>query len=82
MDSAVDGVKLTANNKPNVCAAVQRAYDRARQQHTAITTAISAASEPVVSSDVVTSQQPVTTQTSVAAGAEHTDMTSGDDTTS
>jgi len=23
---------LTANNKANVCAAVQRAYDRARQQ--------------------------------------------------
>jgi len=34
-DSELDGIKLTANNKANVCAAVQRAYDRARQQTTA-----------------------------------------------
>jgi len=32
VDAELDGVKLTANNKANVCAAVQRAYDRAREE--------------------------------------------------
>jgi len=31
IDTELDSVKLTANNKANVCAAVQRAYDRARE---------------------------------------------------
>ena len=36
VSAEVDGIKLTANNKANVCAAVQRAYDRARQETAAI----------------------------------------------
>jgi len=36
IDSEVDSVKLTANNKANVCAAVQRAYDRARELLSAV----------------------------------------------
>jgi len=41
VDAEVDGVKLTANNKANVCAAVQRAYDRAREQTTAVSSNVS-----------------------------------------
>lgn len=43
VDADIDGVKLTANNKANVCAAVQRAYDRARQQMSSDTTSTPAA---------------------------------------
>lgn len=32
VDAELDRVKLAANNKPNVCTAIQRAYDRAIQQ--------------------------------------------------
>ena len=45
VDAALDGVKLTANNKANVCAAVQRAFDRARQQTTVTSVDVSTASE-------------------------------------
>jgi len=31
VNADVDNVRLTANNKANVCAAVQLAYDRAQQ---------------------------------------------------
>lgn len=39
VDAGVDSIKLTANNKANVCAAVQRAYDRAREQMSDATSA-------------------------------------------
>jgi len=45
VDAALDGVKLTANNKANVCAAVQRAFDRARPQTTVTSVDVSTASE-------------------------------------
>jgi len=46
INADLDGIKLTANNKANVCAAVQRAYDRARQQmNTAPAAAVAAATQ-------------------------------------
>jgi len=43
VDSELDGVKLTANNKANVCAAVQRAYDRARELTGSVGTIVTSA---------------------------------------
>jgi len=42
IDAQLDGIKLTANNKANVCAAVQRAYDRAREEMSSVPAAAAA----------------------------------------
>jgi len=59
VDADVDCVKLSANNKANVCAAVQRAYNRARQQ-------IGSSDQLMTSAAAVDAEQ-LTTDTAAAA---------------
>jgi len=63
IDADVDGVKLSANNKANVCAAVQRAYDRARQQ-------IGSSDQLMTSAAAATEQQTMDTAADAAEVAE------------